>query len=507
MKGVMIQGTSSDVGKSLISTALCRLFANEGIQVAPFKSQNMSNNSYVTGDGLEIGRAQGIQAEAAKTEASVWMNPILLKPRSDQDAEVVLLGKVSETLSGKGYRENYYEKGLEVIGTALEKLANQYEVLVLEGAGSPVEINLKDRELVNMKVAEMADVPVFLVADIDRGGVFASIVGTLELLSAQERKRVQGIIINKFRGDLSLFTDGVKWIENRTGIPVLGVLPYVQDHMIDSEDSLSLNGFRKKKKTGDLDIAVITLPYSSNISDIEPFFYEEDVCLRFVRNASEFGRPDAVIIPGTKSTIGDLQFLKGNGLADKIISFARDKGFVTGICGGYQMLGQMLIDEEGTDTGVPLFTEKGLGLIEAVTYFKREKQTIRVKGIYHSLTGEEKGMVEGYEIHLGDTIFGGKVENRPLFLFDGGREEGYCSKDGRIMGTYLHHLFHNDGFRNDWLNVVRREVNLAQRPKVDVGALKDERYERLAKKMGESLDWKKAKKIIMEWESIVHEND
>ena len=317
MKGVMIQGTASDVGKSLIVTALCRLFANEGIKVAPFKSQNMSNNSYVTNDGLEIGRAQGIQAEAAKIEATVWMNPILLKPRSDQESEIVLLGASVETLSGKGYRESFYDRGLDVIHHALDQLSKNYELLILEGAGSPVEMNLKDRELVNMKIAELADVPVFLVADIDRGGIFASIVGTLELLTDEERKRVKGILINKFRGDINLFTDGVKWLEEKTGIPVLGVLPYVNNHMIDREDSLSINEFRRMKKRGDLDIVFIQLPYSSNISDIEPFLYEEDVCLRFVQNVAEFGKPDAVIIPGTKSTIRDLQYMKEVGLFER----------------------------------------------------------------------------------------------------------------------------------------------------------------------------------------------
>ncbi|MBU8879909.1 cobyric acid synthase [Bacillus sp. FJAT-29790] len=240
MKGIMIQGTASDVGKSLIATGLCRAFANEGYRVAPFKSQNMSNFTYTMKNGKEIGRAQGIQAEAAKTKASVWMNPILLKPRTDERSEVVLLGKVTETLSGKGYRDSFYEKGLETIQTALETLSKDYDLLVMEGAGSPVEINLKEKELVNMKVAEMADVPVILVADIDRGGVFASIVGTLELLTYKERVRIKGIIINKFRGDLSLFENGVKWIEEKTGIPVIGVLPYLENHMIPEEDSLSM---------------------------------------------------------------------------------------------------------------------------------------------------------------------------------------------------------------------------------------------------------------------------
>jgi len=505
MKGVMIQGTASDVGKSLIATALCRLFANEGMKVAPFKSQNMSNNSYVTNDGLEIGRAQGIQAEASKIEATVLMNPILLKPRSDQESEIVLLGASVKTLSGRGYRESFYDRGLDVIQQALHQLTNEYELLILEGAGSPVEMNLKDRELVNMKIAELADVPVFLVADIDRGGIFASIVGTLELLTDEERKRVKGILINKFRGDINLFTDGVKWLEEKTGIPVLGVLPYVNNHMIDREDSLSINEFRRMKKKGDLDIAVIQLPYSSNISDIEPFLNEEDVCLRFVQNVAEFGKPDAVIIPGTKSTIRDLQFMKEVGLFERITSFAEDDGFVTGICGGYQMLGKIMIDEEGTDTGKAGSEETGLGLMEGVTYFRKEKQTIRVKGTYHPQTGIGNERIEGYEIHLGDTILTDEAAKRPLFQFDSNREEGYYSENGRIIGTYLHHLFHNDGWRHNWLNGIRQSVNLPQKPKVDVGVLKEERYERLAEEMGKHLDWEKVKKIISDWGSV-HEN-
>jgi adenosylcobyric acid synthase len=240
MKGVMIQGTASDVGKSLIATALCRLFSNEGVKVAPFKSQNMANNSYITLDGLEIGLAQGVQAEAARTDATVWMNPILLKPQSSMNSEIILLGKPVETVSGSGYRESFYKTGIGVIEKALGQLRKDYEVLILEGAGSPVEMNLKRKELVNMKVAQMADVPVFLVSDIDRGGIFASLIGTLELLTKEERSRVKGIIINKFRGDPSLFQDGVKWIEDKTGIPVLGVLPYIHNHMIEREDSTDI---------------------------------------------------------------------------------------------------------------------------------------------------------------------------------------------------------------------------------------------------------------------------
>lgn len=255
MKGIMIQGTSSDVGKSLIATALCRAFAIEGYRVSPFKSQNVCNFSYITENGKEIGRAQGIQAEAAKTVANEWMNPILLKPRTGQRAEVVLLGESLEIISGKSYRESFYEKGLQTIETAIKNLSEDYELLIMEGAGSPVEINLKDKELVNMKVAEMADVPVILVANIERGGVFASIVGTLELLTSEERARVKGLIINKFHGEPTLFEDGVKWIEERTGIPVLGVLPYIDNHMIAEEDSLSMPLDAEKRGTGSFDFA------------------------------------------------------------------------------------------------------------------------------------------------------------------------------------------------------------------------------------------------------------
>lgn len=240
MRGVMIQGTGSDVGKSIITTAFCRLFAREGEKVAPFKSQNMSNFSWKLANGNEISRAQAIQAEAAKVEASEWMNPILLKPTSEQTSKIILLGHAREILSGKEYRESFYEQGLQVIKESLRYLENHFDLVIMEGAGSPVEMNLKDRELVNMRVAELADVPVILVADIDRGGVFASIVGTLALLDEQERKRVKGILINKFRGDIRLFEDGVKWLENRTGIPVLGVLPFLENHGIEEEDSLSV---------------------------------------------------------------------------------------------------------------------------------------------------------------------------------------------------------------------------------------------------------------------------
>ncbi|MGX6441704.1 cobyric acid synthase [Neobacillus sp. K501] len=498
MKGVMIQGTASDVGKSLIVTGLCRILANEGVKVAPFKSQNMSNNSYVTKDGKEIGRAQGIQAEAAKTEATVRMNPLLLKPRSNQDSEIVYLGKAIKTLSGRGYREDFYENGLEVIEKSLIELEKQYDVIVIEGAGSPVEINLKDRELVNMKVAELADVPVVLVADIDRGGVFASIVGTLELLEPKERQRVAGIIINKFRGDLSLFEDGILWIEAKTGIPVIGVLPYIDSHMIDGEDSLSLSSQFSTRKTGNIDIAVIHLPFISNYSDFEPFLFEEDVSIRWVKNKSEFGKPDAIIIPGTKSTISDLKTLKDRQLDYQIQEHVQKGGFIVGVCGGYQILGEELLDEAGSDTGIHSNLVKGLGCIPGKTIFYGEKETNRVAGVYHMDTGlQPNEKIEGYEIHLGKTMI---ARNGCSFLrLDNDCDEGFYSNNGQIIGTYLHHLFHNDHWRNHWLNMIRKSKGLSMKDSLNIGDFKDKKYDDLANQMKSNLNWELLKDIINHW--------
>jgi adenosylcobyric acid synthase len=498
MKGVMIQGTASDVGKSLIVTALCRMFANDGVKVVPFKSQNMSNNSFVTKDGKEIGRAQGIQAEAAKIEATVWMNPILLKPRSNQDSEIVYLGKSLKTLSGRGYRDDFYEKGLDVIKKSLQHLSSESELLVIEGAGSPVEINLKDRELVNMKVAELADVPVILVADIDRGGVFASIVGTLELLEPEERQRVAGVIINKFRGDITLFEDGIHWLEKKTGIPVLGVLPYVENHMIDGEDSLSLNNQFSSRKKGNLDIAIIHLPFVSNYSDLEPFLYEEDVSIRWVNHASEFGNPDAVIIPGTKSTINDLNTIRERQLDFLIQKHIEHGGFVVGICGGYQILGEEINDEMGSDTGIPNKSVAGLGWIPGRTIFYDEKETVRAAGVYHENTGLiTNGKLEGYEIHLGKTLL--HQQGCSFLVLENGKEEGYYGKNGQIIGTYLHHLFHNDEWRNHWLNMIRKSKGLQSKETIYISEYKDKRYDEIAGKMKAHLNFEQLNEIIHKW--------
>ncbi|MDQ0163096.1 cobyric acid synthase [Aeribacillus alveayuensis] len=499
MKGIMLQGTSSDAGKSFIATAFCALFRQLGYKVAPFKSQNMSNNSYVTIDGKEIGRAQGIQAEAAGVNASVYMNPILLKPRNDRRAEVVLFGESYETYEGREYRERFYEIGLEAIQTSLLKLKEHHDFLVIEGAGSPVEINLNDRELVNMKVAELADVPVILVADIERGGVFANIVGTLQLLSKEERKRVKGIIINKFRGDLSLFENGVEWLEDKTGVKVLGVVPYLPHHMIDSEDSLSIRSRFLQKEEKEIDIAVLRLPYISNYTDVEPFLFEDDVSIRFVEHPNQFGQPDAFIIPGTKSTISDLHWIKELKLDQTIQQYERSGGTIIGICGGYQMLSETLFDEAGSDTGQKGFKVSGLYLLPAVTTFLPKKQTIRSKGVMHHQSGFSGLEVDGYEIHLGTTVVQYDDAVSPLIITENGID-GASYDSGRIIGTYFHHIFENDPFRTQWLNRLRNKKGLPIKEIVQVKQEKADQFDRLANYVKEHLDIDYLMELIESWE-------
>ena len=474
MRGIMIQGTSSDAGKSFVATALCRLLLQKGYQPVPFKPQNVSNNSYVTAEGKEIGRAQGLQAEAAGLEASPFMNPLLLKPSGNGSSEIVLFGERLEVMSGMEYRKSYYEQAVAAIQTGLTEAAKLGDTLVIEGAGSPVEMNLKKREVVNMKTAELADVPVLLIADIDRGGLFASVVGTIALLEDEERKRVKGIIVNRFHGDPSYFEDGKRWLEDYTGIPVLAVLPFMPEHTLEGEDSRSIRDVRHAQ--ADIDIAVIRLPYVSNGSDIEPFALEEDVNVRWVQTAEAFGRPDAVIIPGTKSTLADLQFLKQTGLAAKIDVLAQNGGTVIGLCGGFQLMGKTIFDPDGSDTGVAGSIEDGLGLIPADTVFQKKKTIIRTKGMAAGIP------LSGYEIHFGQTI----VDGMP-FLTDGDHRDGYRSHDGRICGTYLHHLFYNDVFRADWLNRIRREKGLDVRPPVVLN--RDSTYDAIAAHLEKHLDW------------------
>lgn len=484
-KALMLQGTSSHVGKSILAAALCRIFRQDGIRVAPFKSQNMSLNAAVTPEGAEIGRAQALQAVAAGLPPSADMNPILLKPKADIASQVVVLGKPVGDMGWQAYRGDYYAKALAVIKDAMDRLMQQYELLVIEGAGSPVEINLKDRDLANMKTAELADAAVLLVGDIDRGGIFASLVGSLELLEPAERQRVKGILINKFRGDISLFDEGIRWLEERTGVPVLGVIPFLRDLGLEEEDSVGL----PEAHPGVLDIAVIQLPRLSNFTDFDALAAEPEVGVRYVNRPEELGYPDAVILPGTKNTVDDLRWLYARGLAGAIDRLARAGVPVVGICGGYQMLGQEVRDEAGVESVAGV--TPGLCLLPIVTSFEGEKRTVLVEG-------EALGVpVTGYEIHMGRTEYlPGAV---PLVALTGEtpatRPDGAIA--GQVWGTYLHGIFDSGRFRRRWLNGLRQRRGLPPLP--EEGApldLREAALDRLADHVRRHLDMDRLRAIL-----------
>lgn len=483
MKGIMIQGTSSDVGKSYVTTAICRILANKGYDVCPYKSQNMSNNSYVTHDGGEIGRAQGVQAEAAKVQPQTYMNPILLKPQKDTRSEIVLMGKVYKSESGMGYRKNFaMSKGIETIGLSKKIIEEKHNCIVIEGAGSPAEVNLNDKEIVNMRVAELFDVPVVLVVDIDKGGSFASVVGTLELVF-EHRHRIKGIVINKFRGDIRLLEDGLKWLEDYTGVKVLGVIPYMTDIYVEVEDAQSSILRTHFTAETPIDIGVIHMGRVSNNTDIEAFIHETDVSVRIIKDPSEFGNPDAIVIPGTKSTIGDLQEMMDSKLGSQIQQYAQSGGRIVGICGGYQVLGETLKDPYQMDQTKDQVV-KGLGLLPVETIFLENKQVRNISGEVKNCFDSHP--LKGYEIHLGET----KILNDSLHFsqLEDGTLDGCVVDNGRIMGSYLHNLFHNDAFRNNWLNDIRSEKGMSQLPLVDTTKIKEDSYEQLAKVCEEHLD-------------------
>lgn len=478
---LMLQGTASDVGKSIVTTALCRIFLQDGYRPAPYKSQNMALNSYVTPDGKEIGRAQGVQAEACGIAATTDMNPILIKPVKDMTSQIVIHGVPEMQMSAMDYRNRFLPKAKDIVLEALERLRRQHDIVVMEGAGSPAEINLKDRDIVNMNLAGWADAPVILVADIDRGGVFASIVGTLELLEAHEAARVKGFIINKFRGDVALLKPGLDWLEERTGIPVLGVLPYIPDIRIEAEDSVVLE--KPAARSGprkELDIAVIRYPRISNFTDVDALAGEPDVQVRFVSTAEDLGEPDVILLPGSKDTIGDLEFLREQGLARCILDLALGRNVqIVGICGGYQMLGKRLSDPDAVEGSAR--EAEGLGLLPLTTIFRKEKRTVRVRGKLaqgHPLalgtSAPAADMpLEAYEIHMGISESNGSIEDgayAPLFIMgsgpDGtypeeGHSEGLGTTDGSVWGSYLHGLFDNDELRRAWLNGIREKKGLA----------------------------------------------
>ena len=429
---VMRAGTGSDVGKSILATALCRIFKQDGFSPAPFKAQNMALNSYATPEGLEIGRAQAVQAEAAGVVCSADMNPLLLKPNSDLTTQVVLNGKPIGNRSAYEYfRKDGREELWTAVTEAFDRLNNKYNPIVMEGAGSIAEINLKDTDIVNMRMAHYADADVLLVGDIDRGGVFAQLFGTVELLETDERDRIKGLVINKFRGDVEILRPGLSMLEDKTHLPVLGVVPYLRVD-IEDEDSLS-ERLEKKDAVRPLDIAVIRLPHISNFTDFMVLEQHPLMDVRYVQNTRELGAPDLVILPGTKNTVEDLLWLRQSGLEAVILKLAAKETPVLGVCGGYQMLGETLHDPDGSESGRPQ-TLRGLNLLPTETTFCTEKHRAQVTGevIAAPFTG---AMLTGYEIHTGKTI----VRGEPFCTHADGTKEGCTNQN--VFGTYLHGLF------------------------------------------------------------------
>lgn len=506
-KPIMLQGTGSNVGKSVLAAALCRIFYQDGFRVVPFKSQNMALNSYVTKDGGEMGRAQVVQAEAAGIEPMVEMNPILLKPSGNACSQVVVMGKPVGIKSAKEYHLEYNLMAIELIEQCLAKFHENFDVVVIEGAGSPVEVNLKPRDIVNMRVAKMAQAPVLLVADIDRGGALASVVGTMELLDPDERDLVAGIVINKFRGDLDLLKPALDFLEAKTGKPVLGVVPWFQGFRIQDEDSVALEKVRTHEKTGgEVDIAVVALPFISNFTDFDPLEDEGDVNLRYVRKGQKIGDCDLVIVPGSKNTIGDMLYLQESGLAEEIRTLAARGVPVIGICGGYQILGLEIHDPLRTESDLDMVP--GLGLLDTVTTFEPEKATYQVKGVIKGkgffLEGLEELEVSGYEIHMGLTVINKglcqpafKLTQRssvPVDLLDGA-----VNGDGRILGTYLHGIFDNDILRRQIINTLRTQKGLLPLELTETISTKEQRerdYNKLAQVVRESLDITKIYEIM-----------
>ena len=471
-KVIMVQGTMSNVGKSLLVGALCRIFKQDGYKVAPFKSQNMALNSFVTEDGLELGRAQAMQAECAGVEPSVYMNPILLKPTNDIGSQVIVNGEVVGNMSARDYFA-YKKKLIPDIMAAYHELEKWADIIVIEGAGSPAEINLKSDDIVNMGMAELVDAPVLLVGDIDRGGVFAQLLGTLELLEPQERDRVKGLIINKFRGDKSLLDSGIDMLQERGKVPVVGTIPYVR-LMIDDEDSLSerlSNSFADDNNVNTVEIAVVRLPRISNFTDIAPFENISGVKVNFTSNPRDIENADMVIIPGSKNTISDLRWMRESGMEAAIKRFAIEKP-VVGICGGFQMLGEEISDPENIEEGGAI---RGLGLLPLKTTLMKEKFRSQTTGlfpemddIYTCLSGQQ---YHGYEIHNGNT------------------EDIKIIQAGNILGTYIHGIFDNADLAYKLASSMAeaKGCTLETEP-IDYQNLKEAEYDKLANVVRENLD-------------------
>lgn len=493
---LMIQGTGSHVGKSVLTAALCRIFREDGIAVAPFKPQNMALNSFVTKEGHEIGRAQAMQAEAAGLKPHVDMNPILLKPENDKGSQVIIQGKVYGRMMAAEYHR-FKGEAKRFVKESFDRLAAGYKLVVIEGAGSPAEVNLRENDIANMGTAKMVDAPVILVGDIDRGGVFAAIVGTLELLEEDERKRVKGFIINKFRGDVSLLEPGLDFLEKKTGLPVLGVVPMFRGIYIEEEDGVALDSSEiSTDKKGTVDIAVIRLPRISNFTDFDPLSAEETVNLRYINDGEPIGKADVVILPGTKNTLADLRYLRDAGCEEEIKAHLAGGGHLIGICGGYQMLGESISDPQDAEEGGSI---AGLCCLKVKTVMKEEKRTVQVEaaGTNKGDLPFEAGTIKGYEIHMGESFYTGST--KPLFDVTNRNGQaamtcdGAASADGRIWGTYIHGIFDNDQFRTGFINSIVRAKGLACgiSPSVSFSERKEEGFKKLANHVRSHIDMDK----------------
>ena len=462
-KALAILGTGSDVGKSLVTAGMGRIFRRSGVRVAPFKAQNMSLNSFVTVEGGEMGRAQVLQAQACGIRPHVDMNPILLKPEADRRSQVIVQGKVWGSRDAGDYFDSKPEL-FDVVRQSYERLAAQYELVVIEGAGSAAEVNLRDRDIVNWPVVHMADAGVILVADIDRGGVFAQVIGTLDLLEPHERERVLGVVVNKFRGDRRLFDDGVTMLEQRAGVPVLGVLPFLRDLVLDQEDSVTIESGSAAFSAETVNVAVILLPRMSNFTDFNGLGAEADVALRYARVPEDAVDADVIILPGSKQTMHDLQYLKERGFAQMVDAHVRTRREMVGICGGFQMLGERIDDPQGVEGGD---RTEGLHLLPVATELERDKRTVQVTANSLLPGLSEAETVRGYEIHMGRTS---RHQGRPCFrILDerSDREDGAVSPDGLVWGTYIHGVFDDPSFRRAWINRVRTRKGLAPRAVAD----------------------------------------
>ena len=500
-KVIMVQGTMSNAGKSVLVAGLCRIFKQDGYRVAPFKSQNMALNSFVTNEGLEMGRAQVMQAEAAGIEPSVLMNPILLKPTNDIGSQVIVNGRPIGNMSARDYFQ-YKKELIPNILDAYHTLEEKYDIIVIEGAGSPAEINLKSEDIVNMGMAKMANAPVLLVGDIDRGGVFAQLVGTVLLLDQEERNRICGLIINKFRGDKTILDPGLATLEAMTEIPIIGVTPYLKELQLEDEDSLT-EKFNQPMKTGRIDIAVIRYPRISNFTDFHVFEQIPGVSVRYVTSVEELGNSDMICLPGTKNTMGDLKWLRQNGLEAAIKKEKSCGKVIFGICGGYQMLGHTLNDLHGVEEGG---TIAGMALLPMDTYFETEKKTTRVSGHFNKLTGLLEGLsgkaIEGYEIHMGRSTFRSDVKVLTQLTYD---SIWQTSKDGifvdQVYGTYLHGIFDKEGIAVEVVAALARKkgIRFEDLDKFDYQKLKEQQYDYLADQLRQHLDMDQIYRIMEDW--------